>query len=700
MKTSILLSLLCLLPSLAQAAASGDWHLVMAGKKEGNSIRSIERKITTPVSRYTVGQITFNELAFKGEKNSDDVRELLKKEMKLKGLQETDFGKAKRFEGYQEDLRRQVIIFVSFPKDKIKVSSAFYRPTYGTKVALEIEFLSRKYHEVSNRVSGFKIPSLFSEAYAQDDCTKCAGNPMCLMLCKSANPTVNTTSTISVEGLDQIQSQISSTNTNLSILTQTVNSASTDTNTNWADTNVEINKANGNWAETNENIKKLDATLTESNAKIDKATQTFDEKSSKALEESQAWREMTKAQSDKAISIGEKMSDPNHLFKMATFSAAGAVVGATVANLAISGVSSAVSFLAKWITGKLKEEKQENILKEFAQAMKVYDESSQLAKNLEISIDAVLANLALKDKFKMDNSELLGNIQKFIIKTEFEIEDLKKKENKNECIDDLVGLNQKLLEFKSLAKILDINNPQETMCLQLKDMFTKIAEVEGVLQNARPNLIKAEDALNWDKSRNQNKALKVMDNIRGGDVARDTRRTQDKQAKRLYEQNLRETKLLAEDVIEDCRESLKASKNKINKKESRTYCESIIKDKSLASSEGLAKSFPRLNPDEVKVVTDSFKAKYVELGIDKLKVFKEQREDVFADFEKESNRHFETSMNLKDRIQLDPRVALEEMKAINQFSEKLMKEQAYFYTDGLKNRKAKFDEACMDVLKD
>ena len=46
---------------------------------------------------------------------------------------------------------------------------------------------------------------------------------------------------------------------------------------------------------------------------------------------------------------------------------------------------------------------------------------------------------------------------------------------------------------------------------------------------------------------------------------------------------------------------------------------------------------------------------------------------------------------------LDPKIALNEMKAINEFVEKLMKEQAYIYSDGMRVKKAQFEEACQSL---
>lgn len=690
------------------------WSLITEGSKGGNTIRALERRITTPQARYAVASMTLMELNFSGDRNLDSTRSFLQKEFRLNGLQEKTYEGTHRFEGYRKDLNRQVVVFVSFTDKKIKVSSGFYRPSYGQTIALEVEFLHRKYHKVKDAVSysplKFKLPFI-EEAYAQEDCTRCAGNPVCLLLCRAGN-TGSTGGLVGSSGnslinLSGIEKELNNTNTQLTAINGNVgvlngNWSNTNTqlggfNANWSNTNTQIGVFNNNFQQTNQNLDQLNQTLQNTNQIVDKNAQ-------KALEESQAWRAMTekesaewrammKEQSDRGLVVAEKMADPNHLFKMATYSAAGAVLGATVANLAISGVQMAVGFLYKWATGQLKDEKMEKLLQEFNMAMKVYDDSSKIAKGLEASIDTVLSNMALHKKFSLENSEVLGNIQKFILTTEFEIEDAKK----NRCIEDLVTLNQKMVEFKSLAKILDMADPQKQMCLDLKEMFRKIAEIEGVLQNARPNLLKAEEALNYQKAKAQNDGAETLDDIQKGKVAKNVRETQDKQRKKLYEKNLEDTEKLAVDIEDDCKDSFKELEIKLPKKSIVAYCQSMLDDKEKSTDSGMTKAIPELTSDQRLQLTGKFKKKYIPLGLDKMAHYNKEREKLFTDFESEMNRHHDESVNLKDRLQMDPRIALDEMKAINEFTEKLMKEQAYIYTDGMKARKAKFDEACSSM---
>ncbi len=690
---------------------SYDWLPVVSADKEGNSIETFERIIRTPQSKFTVASVTLMKNSFTGDKSVQSVRDLLKKEFLLNGLQENKMGDAWRFEGYQPELRRQVVIFISFEKDTIKVSNSFYRPSYGRKVALETEMWHRLYHQIDlPKYSFFKFihdTNIISSAHAQSNCTLCAGNPTCLLLCQTANGSETSIGGLNLNGiqmeLSQANGQLTAINANLSGFnnnhTQT-NAAIGDFNNNLNQTNTNLNNFNTNHAQTNQQLAEINRDINQS---INNVNNTVDKKADDFLKESEAWRAMTQkesrdwqtlanTQADRALNIAERMSDPNHLFKIATYSAAGAVIGATVANLAISGITSATSFLWKWASGELRDMKQEELLQEFAKAMKIYDDSAKLAQELEKSIDATLNGIALHKKFKLDNSEVLANIQKHIITTEFEIEDARR----DRCVDDLVGLNQKMVEFQSLAKILDMVNPQKKMCQDLKETFRRLAEVEGILQSARPNLLKAEEALVEQKSKSQNESAKIMDKIRDGKLAKKVASAQDKQREILYKRNVKDMKKLKNSILADCEESLK--KMKLARKKVSQYCSNLFgADLSNKKDFGLTEAFPSLNEWNQNYIIENFKQKNILLGLDKHRVYETQREQLFNDFSSESKRHKNEVDNLKGHLHLDPKIALDEMKAVNTFIEKLMREQAYIYSNGIRLKEAQFEEACISV---
>jgi hypothetical protein len=148
--------------------------------------------------------------------------------------------------------------------------------------------------------------------------------------------------------------------------------------------------------------------------------------------------------------------------------------------------------------------------------MKVYNQSDELAKKLEASIDNTLTSMALFKKFKLQNPDVLSKIQTFIVDTEFKLEDAREAR----CAIDVVNFRRELTEYRSLALILNKSNPMATMCNELKDSFRKLSEAEGVMQNARLNLLKAEKILNVRKSEAQNEAAENFDILKKNKLSR------------------------------------------------------------------------------------------------------------------------------------------------------------------------------------
>lgn len=677
MKILIILACLMIPILYAGAAASQNhkpWVKTVSSKKQGSEVFVFERLIRTPATSYSVAQIVLLKTPFIGAKTIDSVRDFLSKEFALTGLQENKLGLSHRFEGYRSDLRRQVVVYVSWEGSSIKVSSAHYRPMYGRKIALEVELWHRNYHKVDSQTKSYsRIPSVLdlflSRAHAQSaDCSKCSGNPMCLLLCVGASPTTKITTSISptigLMGISEITEEISASNKQLLGL----NEAAASANNNWTRTNENIEKVNES---VHQNVDKIDQRAGEIRDEINNLNTTIEE---------------TNQIAERGVVAAEQAMDPKHMSKVAAYTAAGAVMGSTVANLAVAGVKSAIGFLAKWISGDLKRMKQEEIMREFAQAMEFYSKGSDMASKLEAQIDQILASMALYQNFKLDNSDVIENIQRSVVETGFLVKDA----YENRCVDDVIKYEKDLLEFQSLSKILSTSaNPLTRACADLRDMFTKLAKIEGDLQNARPNLLKAEPTVIAVLARKQNEANKTYAKLQEGKGVEKTAKNKEKQLKKLLKKNEKDTQKLMADVFQDCVDSFDGVN--LSQKKTRRYCEDLE-----ASKDGLrlAESFPTLTPSEIKTVNRSFEKKYIALGLQKIKTFEEQREKLAQNFEDESSRHQEETSNLAGRLNFDPEVALNQLSADNKFFEKLMREQAYLFSSGLKEKKLKVEEAC------
>jgi hypothetical protein len=671
------------------------WKLGYEAKANGGHIRGYERLVITPKATYSVAEMTVLEIPADSKQSLDALPEILKTGMKLEGFTQTTKNDTTRFEGYSSKIRRQVVIHVTTTKTSTKVTSAFYRPFYGRKIALEVELFQRNEHDIASfKKTSFTLPDFFTKAYAED-CTKCAGNPSCLLLCRSANNASTPSNPSALMGMDLsgIQGELTSSNQQLEFLNQSITAgansiseiatSANSINANAANIGAQVNT---NWSETNEEAARL-------NDNLEKLNETAQSTRDTIKAESDEWQEMMDGRSERALRVGEKMSDPNHMFKLSASSAAGAVIGASVANLAIAGIKSAVGFLVKWVSGDLKRMKEDQIIKEFGEAMQVYEQSSKLSLELEKRIDNILASMELHKRFKLENADVLENLQRYVIDTNFKIEDA------NACrdTDKLLDLNRQLVEYQSLSKILDVPNPLKKMCEDMKESFQKLAEIEGILQNARPNLLKAEEALTNRRARNQNKAAKTIDRLQTGDMYENVAESQRKQRRRLQKKNEEDTRELRRDILDDCSDSFKPVANRPEKKVIRTYCETLFTMDKEAPNFNLDSSFPTISAADKTAIAGRFRTHFIPMGLEKHRAYEEQRQQLFADSALESDRHQEVVGSLKDRMSLDPEIALKELESINAFVERIMKEQSYLFTNGLKSKQRKIEEACAGI---
>ncbi|MES2528701.1 MAG: hypothetical protein V4598_16575 [Bdellovibrionota bacterium] len=696
MKT--LFCLLLFITSSLFAETLPKWKLSLDAKKDGGKIRTYQRMMNVQGVHYSIAEMTIFEIPSSQKESTTMIPDALKKAMQLEGFSHTKTKDTERYEGWSPKLRRQVVIHLTTTEKQIKVSSAFYRPFYGRNLALEVELFQRLEHNLTDKKTTSVFHHFFnkiiSDAYAAEDCSRCAGNPSCLLLCRSANSGVSgTNSALAGMDLSGIQTELSSSNQQLSALNSSINLGA-DGIANIAaqagniDANINVigTQANQNWANSNQQADQLNQNLANANQNIVSAQAS-------AQIESDQWQQIVEERSDRALRIGEQMSDPKHVARLSASAAAGAVIGASVANLAVAGIKSAVTFLARWVSGDLARAKDEELVREFNQAMQVYDQSSKLSEELEKRIDNILASMELHARFRLNNSDVLENLQRNIITTGFELEDATACRDADKMID----LNRQLVEYRSLATILDVPNPLQKMCTDLRESFRKLAEIEGMLQNARPNLLKAEAALNNTRARNQNDAAKAIDRLQDGDLYQDVSRSQDRQRRRLYERNLSDTKKLRHDIEDDCEDSFNRLDQKPERKAIRDYCKTLVtQDKNLPQF-NLGSAFPALPEASRSQLVQSFNRELIPMGIEKHSTYEQQRTQLFADFERETNRHEAAVSSLRDRISIDPEIALRELTSINAFVERIMTEQAYLYTNGLKGKQRKIEEACAGI---
>lgn len=250
-----------------------------------------------------------------------------------------------------------------------------------------------------------------------------------------------------------------------------------------------------------ENMDRIDQNVDDALAQADRSTQMVDKN----------WSETNK-QFEEANRIAAKMSDPKHAFLLAGATAAGAVIGSTVATLAVQGVVKGLDWLIEQITDAKGKEERWRL---FREAREKWEETMKNARELETSIDQfLLFNDVLKTiKSRLPASEKNKlNIENVI--AQFGREILLKQKRREELYKRFMAAQTPTCEAKLAAEIQNMdallanlsqvmghlqdhkkNHPgvnvfdDRYFCDQLGDMLRNLVDAESALQRYRMYMI-------------------------------------------------------------------------------------------------------------------------------------------------------------------------------------------------------------------
>ncbi len=250
-----------------------------------------------------------------------------------------------------------------------------------------------------------------------------------------------------------------------------------------------------------ENMDRIDQNVDDALDQADRTTQMVDKN----------WSETNK-QFEEANRIAAKMTDPKHAFLLAGATAAGAVIGSTVATLAVQGVVKGLDWLIEQITDAKGKEERWRL---FREAREKWEETMKNARELETSIDQfLLFNDVLKTiKSRLPASERNNlNIENVI--AQFGREILLKQKRREELYKRFMSTQTPACEAKLAAEIQNMdalianlgqvmghlqdhkrNNPgvdvfdERYFCDQLGDMLRNLVDAESALQRYRMYMI-------------------------------------------------------------------------------------------------------------------------------------------------------------------------------------------------------------------
>lgn len=408
--------------------------------------------------------------------------------------------------GKFEKINRYIKVDLTKNQNRIHIISTFSRLGFHTHLEEEINALHQALLKYDSKMLNQKKTSLFNrfkfieqaQAQAQD-----LNSINISSLINGSN--VNLNDQINQYSLSvNLDNHLNEISQNVSLVGKSIDQVSSTgvriadqaetANLNWTSTNVEISKANEtakkfadeaaiankNWADTNKEIGRAN----------DSAEKFADE--AKAMNTN--W-----AESNKIIA---KTMDPEHMAKVAFYTAAGAALGGIAVNLAIQGVSEGAAILHELFTGDKKKKLEWS---DFEKAMNAWDTQLNDLVKMEQLVDNFLDAFKFFENKKIDNNYL--NLLSVAVrdmkfdKEQFQL--MSKNQNLElECRKTYFNasdeLDKKIQEYESIIQFATKNNlsvqqnNENFFCGQLKQLQKRILDAETQMQDLRLKILVAE----------------------------------------------------------------------------------------------------------------------------------------------------------------------------------------------------------------
>jgi hypothetical protein len=222
---------------------------------------------------------------------------------------------------------------------------------------------------------------------------------------------------------------------------------------------------------------------------------------------------------DRGLDLMERVLSPLGIAGLA----AGGVVGATIAsmgmNLAISGIQQGADALWRLVSGKMAEEKHQEILKLFMDNKEKWDAMNEEAMKLTSKIDSAVDLLEFVQLSGKPLERIILESRGELVNLETQVEDARDSYRSlrdkyrhspnipcvNEARENYNQLKFELAKLESdIQKVVDVQQEHgsfDQMCIQLNQNLDKLLEMEGDLQNARVLMLKSYDHFQIEQGR-------------------------------------------------------------------------------------------------------------------------------------------------------------------------------------------------------
>lgn len=330
-------------------------------------------------------------------------------------------------------------------------------------------------------------------------------------------------------GIGVIDKQGTDLNNNLNNLNNTANSGiavidkqGTDFNNNLNNMN---NTANSGIAVIDKQGTDFNKNLSDINKTADNAVKVADKQATdlnKNLQDFNKNYADTNANWAESNKILAKTVDPNHMAKVAFYTAAGAALGSVAVSLAIDGVSAGIQFLHELFTG---EKRKKLEWEDFQRAMQVWDTKLNDLVQLEKMVDQFILAFNFFEMNKLGN-DYMKNLNVAIRDMKFDRDIFMEKfkdgnidmncrriyYNAADEMDNKIKDYEKVLAFAS-NNTINFDDPAQYFCSQLKDLQRKILGAEMQMQDLRLKILMAEDQVYSKQTDEKEKRQKKIKEI-------------------------------------------------------------------------------------------------------------------------------------------------------------------------------------------
>lgn len=292
----------------------------------------------------------------------------------------------------------------------------------------------------------------------------------------------------------------------------------------------------------------IQAQITRTNDEIAATRTTLDQQMTRTNDEIASTRDMvdrnwseTNKQAARANRTAEKLTDPKHMFLLSGATAAGAVVGGFVANMAIQGLITGVDWMIEQMTGtKAAAERW----RQFQEARRQWETTLDQALTLERSIDQFLLfhetlqtireRLPESERSKLTIEGIIRHFNIEILMKQREkraLEELFQNERNPQCslelADKIAEINDLTTNMSSVVSILGDHkkdNPDTNIfddryfCSQMDHMMRNLLDAESALQRYRLHMINGQAEWRKDLAENVEDLQDVSGRLQtGGD---------------------------------------------------------------------------------------------------------------------------------------------------------------------------------------